>query len=82
MPRRIICALSASRGCVGERACHFLLDALHSAVADAKLTGNLENALPGPQLSPDAFFHGCADSPAIRRRGPTSQGPGFPQLRS
>jgi hypothetical protein len=45
----------ASRGRVGERARHFLLDALHGAGADADLAGNFENAFPGAQLSLDAL---------------------------
>jgi hypothetical protein len=37
MRRSLIYALSASRGRADERAFHFLLDALHSAGADADL---------------------------------------------
>ena len=42
--RCFICALSASHGRVGERAGHLLLDALHSAGANTKLTGDLVDA--------------------------------------
>ena len=41
----LICAPSASRGRDGERACHFLLDALHCAGAYANFADHLENAL-------------------------------------
>jgi hypothetical protein len=51
----VICALSASRGRVGERACHFLLDALHRAGSHAEFTGDLEDALTRTQLSLDTF---------------------------
>ena len=46
---RFICARSASRGHVGERACHFLLNALHGGGADANLAGDLEDAFTGMQ---------------------------------
>jgi len=54
--------LSASRGRDGERACQFLLDALHCASANTDLAGDLENALSGAQLSLDALFDSRADS--------------------
>src|SRR6516165_10790974 len=44
-----------------ERAFHFLPDALDGAGANANLAGNFEDALPGPQLTLDSFFQGCAD---------------------
>jgi hypothetical protein len=59
-----ICAASR-RG--GERACHFLVDALHGAGADADLAGNFEDAFPGAQLSLDALFNGGADPRPTKR---------------
>jgi hypothetical protein len=50
-----ICALSASRGHVGERAFHLLFNALHCAGADADLARGGVDALPGAQLSLDTF---------------------------
>jgi hypothetical protein len=57
----LICALSASRGRADERVCHLLLNPLHGAGADADLAGDLEDTLPGAQLSLDTFFNGGAD---------------------
>jgi hypothetical protein len=51
-----ICVPSTLRGHAGERAFHFLLNALHRAGADATLAGNLQDAFTGAQLSLDALF--------------------------
>jgi hypothetical protein len=52
----LICELSALRGRVGERAGHFLLNALHSAGADADLARRGVDAYAGLQQLTDAIF--------------------------
>jgi len=54
-PANFICA-SASRGRVGERAGHLLLNALHCTSADAALPRDLAYAFAATQMSLDAFF--------------------------
>ena len=56
-----LCALGASRDRVGERGGHFLLDALHGAIAYANFAGDLDDAHAGPQTILDALFDGWAD---------------------
>jgi hypothetical protein len=55
----LICALLASPGHVGERACHFRPDALNGA--DADLARDLEDAFAATQLRLDALFDGGID---------------------
>jgi hypothetical protein len=64
----LICALSASGGRDGERACDFLLDALHCAGANTDLAGDLEKALPGAQLNLDALFDSVLPASTARLR--------------
>ena len=56
-----ICALSASRGRVGDRAAHLIRNTLHGAIAYANFAGDLDDAHTGPQTILDALFNGCAD---------------------
>jgi hypothetical protein len=58
--------LSALRGCAGERAFHFLFNALHCAGAHADLSRGGVDALPGAQLSLNTFFDGWAGSKPAR----------------
>jgi hypothetical protein len=56
-----ICAPSALRGLVGERAFHLLLNALNGPAADTTFAGNPQDAFAGTQLSLDALFDGEID---------------------
>src|SRR6516162_10155769 len=56
----VIYGRSISSGGRGVERAKFSRNTLHSAGADANLAGNFEDALPGPQLTLDSFFHGIA----------------------
>jgi hypothetical protein len=51
----LTCALSASRGRVGERAGHVLPHTLNGVCAKAEVAGNFQDAFAATQLRLDAF---------------------------